>query len=109
MLASLTAPNTSVVKAKRPAATLRLIPSSIPTSATGELPVFSISIFFESMSAHVTEWPNSDSPTPVESPTYPVPTIVVFILMHCIPPNTLFDDATDTMLETGEKTPTSNL
>jgi hypothetical protein len=55
--------------------------NGLPNTAMGDFPVFRISIFFASISAHVTAWPNSDSPTPVDRPTYPVPTTAVFIIM----------------------------
>ena len=70
----------SVVKCRRPASTLRFTSSSSPGSYMGISPRSSESILAWSISTQVTLMPISAKHAPETSPTYPVPTIAIFIV-----------------------------
>src|SRR5215472_10074802 len=53
--------------------------SSRPGSKIGISPRFNASILLSSMSTQATSWPESEKHVPATRPTYPVPTIVIFI------------------------------
>src|SRR5688572_15177456 len=74
-----TASARSVEKRKRRTAALRDTTSASPGSKNGIVPARSASIRETSVSTHTTEWPKSARHAPVTSPTYPVPTIAIFI------------------------------
>ncbi len=80
-----TCPRTSVsevAKCRRPAALLRPTRSDSPGSYIGISPALSRAIFSVSMSTQVTLTPISAKHAPETSPTYPVPTIAMFIWLQ---------------------------
>ena len=68
-----------VVKCNLPAAELRATNSSNPGSYMGIIPAIRLSIFCLSISTHVTSTPISAKQAPDTSPTYPDPTMAIFI------------------------------
>ncbi len=72
----------SVVKCSRPSFTLRDTRSSSPGSYMGIVPLMRLSILRLSMSTHVTSMPTSAKQAPDTRPTYPVPTIAIFIFSY---------------------------
>ena len=68
-----------VVKNNLPALKFFLINSLNPGSYIGDIPEFNFSIFFLSLSTHITVFPKSEKQVPLTRPTYPVPIIHMFI------------------------------
>ena len=63
---------------------LRSTISSNPFSSIGIIPFCKDSIFSLFVSTHVTSTPISAKHVPDTKPTYPVPTIAIFILIYCL-------------------------